>query len=167
MGSIQTANWQACISDPKVVVEDANDIAQCIYTILATVKGSDPLRPDFGSDLYKFIDQPINLVQPQMIFEVFNALEKWEPRIVVNRVRISTDFDRKIIHIDCGVIRSSRFVERDTPTIFDPIPEEPEIPEPPEPLEGDFIVIPKNLNFVAKGEMKQVLVITEFSWVAS
>jgi phage baseplate assembly protein W len=84
-------NWQVSINDPTAIVEGAEDIAQCVYTIITTVKGSDPLRADFGSDVYKYIDKPINEVRPLIIYAVSEAIRKWEQRIVVKKCRLEPD----------------------------------------------------------------------------
>jgi len=108
----KTPNWQVSISSPTAIVENANDIAQCIYTILATVKGTDPLRPTFGSDVYMFLDKPVNAVQPPLILEVYNALGQWEPRIRVTGVGIkSSGIYRKVIEVEAVVIQSFARIE--------------------------------------------------------
>ena len=42
------------------VVMGVDDVDQCIAIILTTPKGTDVLRPTFGTDLWKYIDAPIN-----------------------------------------------------------------------------------------------------------
>jgi len=57
------------------------DIAQSIEIILTTPKGSKIFEPEFGSKLYKFIDNVSPSVIPQIVAEVWKALKRWEPRI--------------------------------------------------------------------------------------
>jgi phage baseplate assembly protein W len=64
------------------------DIVQCVYNILTTVKGSDPLRADFGSDVYLYLDKPVNEMQPALVYSVTEALQKWEKRIEVKKCRL-------------------------------------------------------------------------------
>jgi uncharacterized protein len=76
------------------VVQGIADINQCIGIILATPKGSDPLRPTFACDLWQWIDAPITVARPHLVREIVQALTKWEPRIqvlsvVINLVGIS------------------------------------------------------------------------------
>jgi phage baseplate assembly protein W len=71
------------------VVSGVADIDQCITIIFTTPKGSDPHRPTFGSDLYQYIDYPIDAARPHFVREVVDALRLWEPRISVLRVRIT------------------------------------------------------------------------------
>jgi phage baseplate assembly protein W len=83
-----TRNWQVSLADPSRKVEGIEDIAQCVYIILTTIKGSDPLRPDFGSDVCLFLDRPVNEVQAMLVYSVTKALQRWEKRIQVQRCRL-------------------------------------------------------------------------------
>ncbi len=106
-GIKDTRNWQVSIITPGVAVEGIEDIAQCVYTILTTVKGSDPLRADFGSDPHKYIDKPMNEVQPILTYEVSEALGKWEKRIVVKKVRLTSNaIGACALLIDASVVAS-------------------------------------------------------------
>lgn len=71
------------------VVQGIADVAQCIAIILTTPKGSDPLRPTFGADLWSFIDYPVNAAIPATVAEVTAALTQWEPRIKLLSVAIA------------------------------------------------------------------------------
>lgn len=70
------------------VVQNLNDIEQCIFIILTTMVGEDPLRPTFGIDILKFIDMPITSAIPAIVGEVTRALGLWEPRISVQNVNV-------------------------------------------------------------------------------
>lgn len=70
-------------------VDETNDIHQCILTILNTPKGSAALYPTFGSDIYKYVDYPVDVVTPHVVRETILALEEWEPRITLNDVKVS------------------------------------------------------------------------------
>lgn len=84
---IQSADWSYSIDTPGEVVQGANDIAQCILIILTTVKGSDPLRPDFGCSIYERIDEPVNTAGPALVLDIKNSIEKYEPRAQLTGVR--------------------------------------------------------------------------------
>lgn len=86
--TITTGYWQPQIGTPGQVVLDAQDIDQCIRTIMTTPKGADPLRPLFGFDGWQYIDWPINQARPHLVREITAALA-WEPRIVIERVEIT------------------------------------------------------------------------------
>jgi len=107
-----TLNWQVSISDTAEVVTDINDIVQAIYLILTTVKGSDPLRPLFGSEVWRYLDKPMNRVDPMLIYEIYDAVEKWEKRVLLRRVAVrEIDFDKKTIELIGIMVGSSEEVE--------------------------------------------------------
>jgi len=62
------------------VVQGTADVDQCIQIILTTPKGSDPLRPIFGADIWQYIDYPISAATPAIVREVTQAITLWEPR---------------------------------------------------------------------------------------
>lgn len=88
----KTAHWQPTLSDTGFVT-DLDDIWQCIETILGTPVGSVPLRPDFGSLLYLYVDYPINRARPHLVRESVSAIQKWEPRITCKRAAVTLDED--------------------------------------------------------------------------
>lgn len=71
------------------VVIDIDDINQCISVILTTPKGSDPLRPTFGSNCHDYIDYPVNTARPHLVREIVDALNAWEPRISIIKVTVN------------------------------------------------------------------------------
>lgn len=98
-------NWQVSINDSSRRVEGVEDMAQCVYTILTTVPGSDPLRLSFGSDLYKYIDRPMTEAQPMLIYEITAAIARWEKRLSVKKCNlIATAPDRRTVEITAEVV---------------------------------------------------------------
>ena len=73
LADIKATNWQ--LSDVMIgqVVEGINDIRQCIGIILTTTKGSDPMRPLFGSDIWRFVDSPINTAVANISAEIIDT----------------------------------------------------------------------------------------------
>ncbi len=67
LNEIKSVNWQPKLNEIGSVVEDLDDIDQCIRIILMTRKGSDPHRPEFGSDIWQYIDAPVNITIPNII----------------------------------------------------------------------------------------------------
>lgn len=72
------------------------DVRQSIDIILRTIPGSDPLRPSFGCDVWRFVDAPAPIAIPNMKKAIIEALQQWEPRITVN----SVDHQHKASQID-------------------------------------------------------------------
>lgn len=68
------------------------DIRQCIDVILRTIPGTDPFRPLFGCNAYKYADKAITVAIPNIKSEIYQALSLWEPRIEV--LTITHDFEQ-------------------------------------------------------------------------
>lgn len=70
-------------------IDDAQELSEAITTILTTPKGSRVMRRDFGSDLPRLIDAPVNgETIVDLYAAVAEALARWEPRIVLRRVQL-------------------------------------------------------------------------------
>ncbi|HSA05862.1 MAG TPA: GPW/gp25 family protein [Candidatus Gastranaerophilales bacterium] len=83
---IKYADWQPELNKIGSVVEGIDDINQCIAIILTTRKGSVPHRPEFGCDIWKFIDNPVNIAIPNIIREATDAINQWETRIEIESI---------------------------------------------------------------------------------
>lgn len=86
---IYSTHWQLAPQFAQQTLQGIDDIHQCIANILNTLKGTDILRPEFGSDHFQYIDQPEDVALPNMVREITLALQCWETRIEVERVEIS------------------------------------------------------------------------------
>ena len=80
-------------------MQGLRDISQCIYIIATTVKGSDPLRPEFGSDIRQYLDRPASQV-PAMIRAITQAIEIWETRVRITRVSYKVDVSHITFQIE-------------------------------------------------------------------
>ena len=107
LADIQSKDWSLSALVPGVVVEDLADIHQCILIILETVKGTDPLRPGFGCDIFKWIDKPVNVAIPNMIKEAALAINTWEPRVIVTKITPSIDVSTVTIRIEWETVSSA------------------------------------------------------------
>jgi len=74
----------------QVVEKDTvKSVMQNIRVILTTQKGTDIHRPDFDSDVWQFIDQPLTAITIGKIkAEITDAIERFEPRVKVKSVLI-------------------------------------------------------------------------------
>ena len=77
------------MEDPAKIVEGVDDIVQSINIILTTIPGSDPLRPEFGSNVYQYLDKPLPSVMGKIIYEATTAIGRWEKRLEVTRITAS------------------------------------------------------------------------------
>ena len=68
------------------IVEDAAHLEQCIIMLLMTPKNCVP-HMDYGTNLYEYIDKPINFTANKIRQEVIRTL-KIETRIIVKQVQV-------------------------------------------------------------------------------
>ncbi len=90
LSDIKSADWSLMLDSARQpgsgigsVVTGVADVDQCIAMILTTPKGTDVLRPTFGTDLWRYIDAPINEAGPAVVREVTQSITQWEPRVKV------------------------------------------------------------------------------------
>ena len=83
---IKAKNWTLSLENQGEVVQGIAEISQCLRVLITTRKGSDPLRPDFGCDIFLYQDLPINQAIPRMVKAISQAVDKWEPRIDVTKI---------------------------------------------------------------------------------
>lgn len=86
--NLRHTHWQIAPNDIDHI-QGEDDLHQCIKNILATRKGSDVLRPEFGSNHFDYLDQPFDIAVPNMVREIFIAIERFEKRVVLQQVYIS------------------------------------------------------------------------------
>lgn len=86
LNEITYVDWQLKLNEIGGIAQGVDDINQCITLIITTQKGTDPHRPTFGSDVYKYIDYPVNEAKPNIIRETIDAISLWETRITINSV---------------------------------------------------------------------------------
>lgn len=86
------------------VVTGTQNIDQSIYVILYTVPGERVMRPEFGCRIHELIFAPANDETAATAERyVWEALERWEPRIILHRVAVRlgrVDVGELVIEID-------------------------------------------------------------------
>ncbi|HVA80978.1 MAG TPA: GPW/gp25 family protein [Candidatus Binataceae bacterium] len=83
LADITSADWSLKLGAIGQVVQGVADVDQCVAIILTTPTGSDPLRPTFGCDIWRYLDHPISEALPAIVRELKAALTLWEPRITL------------------------------------------------------------------------------------
>ncbi|WP_406821508.1 GPW/gp25 family protein [Pseudomonas sp. KnCO4] len=72
-------------------------LRQSIEDILTTPVGSRRMRPDYGSQLRRYVDLPVNEGWKSAVqAEIARALGRWEPRLQLERVRVTAVLDGQI-----------------------------------------------------------------------
>lgn len=65
-------------------------VRQSIEDILSTPLGSRRMRPEYGSQLRRYVDLPVNEGWKSAVqAEVARALGRWEPRLKLERVKVT------------------------------------------------------------------------------
>lgn len=71
------------------VIESIDHLKQSIRDILNTPIGSRVMRRDYGSELFKLIDSPLNASgTARIIAATAQAIKKWETRFDVKQVKV-------------------------------------------------------------------------------
>ena len=86
------------------LARDETDMEQAIELILATAPGERPMRPEFGCGVHDFVFDSIDATTVgRMELAIRDALDRWEPRVVVETVEFNLDevADGRLI-IDIG-----------------------------------------------------------------
>ncbi len=79
-------------------IDDIDHIRQSISDILATPQGTRVMRRDYSSLLSTLIDQPQNpALRLKMMAAVYGAVMRWEPRVTLNAISITTLSNGKMI----------------------------------------------------------------------
>lgn len=71
---------------------EERDVEESIRIILGTAKGERVMRPEFGCDIHDYVFASVNATTLALIeTSVREALLRWEPRIAVQSVEVSSD----------------------------------------------------------------------------
>jgi phage baseplate assembly protein W len=88
------------------IKEELDLIRDSVITILMTKKGQRFFVPDFGSDLWRIIFEPNDVVTRSLAKQyITSALRIWEPRVIVRRLDIVSDEHTITIYLDLLVRR--------------------------------------------------------------
>jgi len=72
------------------IAYDMNAIKNSLINLFNTIPGERLLLPDYGSDLRRYIFDPISDMQAVTIMrEVYSSIKRWEPRITVTNIEVN------------------------------------------------------------------------------
>ncbi|MEW9683307.1 GPW/gp25 family protein [Pseudomonas sp. TE50-2] len=78
-------------------ISGVTHLRQSIEDILTTPVGSRRMRPEYGSNLRRYVDLPINEGWKSAVqAEVARALGRWEPRLRLELVRVMAVLDGQV-----------------------------------------------------------------------
>lgn len=73
-------------------------LQQSLTDLLTTPKGTRIMRADYGSDIPRLVDLPVNSeLLLDLIAATADAIAKWEPRFKVSQVNFSTITESQVI----------------------------------------------------------------------
>ena len=87
------------VTNDVVVSKDASAIKQAIVNVLLTNKGERLMNPRYGSDIRRFLFEPLDFgTSQQIVGGIQTAIEKYEPRIGIRDLsakpnRVDNGFD--------------------------------------------------------------------------
>ena len=82
------------VTDDVVVSRDASAIKQAIVNVLLTNKGERLMNPRYGSDIRRFLFEPLDYGTGfQIKANIRDTLDKFEPRISVLDIKCTPNFD--------------------------------------------------------------------------
>jgi phage baseplate assembly protein W len=86
------------------LARDETDIEQAIELILSTAPGERPMRPEFGCGVHDFVFDSIDaMTVGKMEVAIRTALDRWEPRVRVEKVEFDlSDVQAGRLIIDIG-----------------------------------------------------------------
>ena len=78
------------------------ELEQAMQLILCTYPGERPMRPEFGSRVRDYVFSSVDGVTvSRLIAEVRSALERWEPRVIVNGITVHpSPADTSLLYIN-------------------------------------------------------------------
>ncbi|MET8906054.1 GPW/gp25 family protein [Streptomyces sp. NPDC048232] len=121
------------------LVSGEQEVEEAMRLILATAPGERPMRPEFGCAIHDLVFAPVNEQTAGRIqHEVHVTLDRWEPRIEVHDVEVTTGEGQNVLYID--VRYSIRGTNNPRSLVFPfyviPSHDEPDLPGGPAGLPG-------------------------------
>ncbi|MGH9023262.1 MAG: GPW/gp25 family protein, partial [Acidimicrobiia bacterium] len=122
------------------LVSGDREIEEAIRLVLGTAPGERPMRPEFGCAVHDLVFASADATTAGRIaYEVRNSLDRWEPRIEVVDVDVSSDpVDGSTLYIDIQYRLRGANEPRNLVFPFYLIPSETRalLPAPPELISG-------------------------------
>ena len=108
------------------LVSREREVEEAIRMVLGTAQGERPMRPEFGCGIHDYVFAPADgTTQGRIRYEVRASLERWEPRIEVQDVLVTSDpGDQTILYIDVQYALAGTNDKRNLVFPFYTIPDE-------------------------------------------
>ena len=89
------------VTNDLVVSKDASAIKQSIVNLLMTNKGERVYQPEYGSDLRRFLFEPMDYATAAAIQNnIISTIKKFEPRIGILSLEAIPNFDENVFDVE-------------------------------------------------------------------
>ena len=100
------------------ILSGLEHLRQSIRIILSTPIGSRVMLPEFGSEVFYLVDARMTTANELRLYSAtIDAIERWEPRIEVESVRLSSKSALGVISLDIVGIVDERLIKLEGITI--------------------------------------------------
>jgi phage baseplate assembly protein W len=99
LSDIRSSYWQLSRTVAGAVAVGQAAIQQCIDTILLTQRGSAVLMPTFGIDIMSLIGQPIDRVKADLVRDIIDQIEEFEPRVSISSITATLRGDNSQLEV--------------------------------------------------------------------
>ena len=90
--------WQGMRKSTGAVITDSEHISQSITDILTTPIGSRIMRREYGSEIFRLLDAPMNgATKLRIMAATVMSIINWEPRVKVTAMSVEITFDGKMV----------------------------------------------------------------------
>lgn len=117
LNDVVTSDWSLSLQKQGEIVQGIDDIRQCVYIILTTIPGSDPLRPDFGCGIHQRVDKPVNQLAVTGKKDILEALQIWEPRITVLNITATVEMEKVEFQVTWKLVDDTAISSNEITTI--------------------------------------------------
>lgn len=73
--------------------EEYEDIVMCLRTLFAIREGEQPLDRSLGIDYEKIVSYPIPIAKNMITLEIMDKVERYEPRVTIDKVEFDADLE--------------------------------------------------------------------------
>jgi len=89
------------ITGDLVVSKDVAAIKQAIRTLLLTNKGERLFQPDLGSDISRYLFEPLDFSIAGLVkSSITDLMNRYEPRVILSSISVVPDFDNNGLDVD-------------------------------------------------------------------
>lgn len=90
--------WSGMNKSTGLTISDIDHIRQSIADILTTPVGSRVMRREYGSEIFKLLDAPMNgATKLRIMAATVMSIINWEPRVKVTAMSVEITFDGKMV----------------------------------------------------------------------